>query len=255
MAGNRPIPTKPSSSAPLDFASSLAASFLSASPLAQEVLARDLAECSDDGDNATEALEDASESDTDSLGPTLYRRPSGIAYGTARPALGPRGFEEPVLTRVERKESRNAELSLLRDNHILPPKHPAPQRQTVFRQLYKKLFSTKVPRPVDDEEDPQIIVSPSETSPLLEGSSSGGQHLNEQWEAAVAAGQIKTTWQREAKTIAVYSRSLVVTFFLQYSINIASIFAVGHIGKEELGAISCKSTYSMQMRSLAPVLC
>ena len=147
-----------------------------------------------------------------------------------------------MLTRIEKKQSRNEERSLLRDNHILPPKHPAPKKQTVFGRLYKRLFSTKVPRPVDDEEVPQIVVEPSETSPLLEASGSGTQHLREQWEAAVAAGQIKTTWQRESKTIAVYSRSLVVTFMLQYSINIASIFAVGHIGKEELGAISCKNS-------------
>ncbi len=56
----------------------------------------------------------------------------------------------------------------------------------------------------------------------------------------MAAGQIRTTWQREAKTITEYSRVLIVTFLLQYSINVASIFAVGHIGKLELGAVSCK---------------
>jgi multidrug resistance protein, MATE family len=65
-------------------------------------------------------------------------------------------------------------------------------------------------------------------------------HLNEQWDAAVAEGKIHTTWQREAKTIAGYSRSMIITCLLQYSINVASIFAVGHIGNVELGAVSCK---------------
>jgi MATE family multidrug resistance protein len=72
----------------------------------------------------------------------------------------------------------------------------------------------------------------------LERPADGNEHLTEQWEAAVAEGKIKTTWQREAKTIAVYSRSLIVTFLLQYSISVASIFAVGRIGKLELGAVS-----------------
>ncbi|KAF3768046.1 MATE efflux family protein [Cryphonectria parasitica EP155] len=186
----------------------------------------------------------------------MYRRPSGVAYGTTRPVVGPRPFDEPVLTRGEWVQSRNEELSLLRDNHLLPPKHPIPEHESFFRRLYKRLFSTKVPLGSDDydngDDESQHHHAPlsrvaSEQTPLLLGN--GGENgleasplaveeLNEQWEAAVSAGQIKTTWQREAKTIAVYSRSLIVTFMLQYSINVASIFAVGHIGKIELGAIS-----------------
>ena len=77
-------------------------------------------------------------------------------------------------------------------------------------------------------------------------------HLNEQWEAAVSAGVIKTTWQREAKTITVYSRSLIVTFLLQYSISICSIFAVGKIGKLELGAVSL-ATMTGNITFWAPV--
>ncbi len=69
----------------------------------------------------------------------------------------------------------------------------------------------------------------------------------------MAAGQIKTTWQREAKTLAVYSRSLIVTFLLQYSINVASIFAVGRIGKLELGAVSrkCSAPTHLSLAMLA----
>lgn len=233
-----------------DFASSVAASFQAGSPIAQEALARDLAEdseCDYDYDE-TPFDDDASDMDFHDE-PIMYRRPSGVAYGTTRPAIGPRPLEDPILTHGERVQSRNEELSLLRDNHILPPKHPVPERETWGRKVYKKLFSTKVPmKPEDDENAPLSRVA-SETTSLLSRTGGHGQEaqvaggeLAEQWDAAVSAGQIKTTWQREAKTIAVYSRSLVVTFLLQYSINVASIFSVGHIGKIELGAISRKYT-------------
>lgn len=257
MAGSRPIPTKKADPPPPhahahDFASSLAASFHAGSPIAQEALRRDLAEDSEHEDDLP--FDDDDASDTESLGPAMYRRPSPIAFGSMRPALGPKAYDDPVLTHDEREQSRNAELSLLRDNHILPPKHPIPEKETLARRLYKKLFSTKVPIKTEDEDHDGLAAhDQSETTPLLAQIGSNGdipaaadELLNEQWDAAVAAGKIHTTWQREAKTIAVYSRSLVVTFLLQYSINVASIFAVGHIGKIELGAVSRKYQYSLQ---------
>lgn len=250
------------------------------------MLARDLAECSDEDEENpvdSEVVEEGEDEDEDldyALGPTLYRRPSGIAFGTTRPALaGPVGLDEPsVLTRAEITRSRDEERSLLRDNHILPPKHPhhVPKRGLAGRAagLYKRLFSTKVRLPAGDEEAPasaaaaaaaaataapRIVVVPDETAPLLAGErrrSSAAQHgresLNEQWDAAVAAGQIRTTWQREAKTVAVYSRSLVVTFLLQYSLNVTSIFAVGRLGTLELGAVSL-ATMTANITCYAPI--
>lgn len=280
-SGSQPIPAKNGSSAGHhDIQSAFASSFRSGSPLAQEMLARDLAECSDeDGDVPfdTEAIGEGEDDDEDLPGPTLYRRPSGIAFGTTRPAFGTGALDEPaLLTRTERTRSRDAERSLLRDNHILPPKHQHHQTQKKglagqVSGLYKRLFSTKVRLPAGDEESPspaqappRIVVVPDETSPLLSsrrrssagqpsaGGGAGGESLNEQWDAAVAAGQIKTTWQREAKTIAVYSRSLIVTFLLQYSLNVASIFAVGRLGTLELGAVSL-ATMTANITCYAPV--
>lgn len=43
---------------------------------------------------------------------------------------------------------------------------------------------------------------------------------------------------RELKILWQYSLPLAVTFLLQYSLTVASIFSVGHLGKEELGAVS-----------------
>jgi multidrug resistance protein, MATE family len=58
------------------------------------------------------------------------------------------------------------------------------------------------------------------------------------WQEAVASGKIQTSWQHEAKVLARSSRSLILTFMLQYSLPVASIFSVGQIGKIELGAVS-----------------
>lgn len=86
----------------------------------------------------------------------------------------------------------------------------------------------------------------SETSALLVNGGSETvrgrlERENRIWEEAVASGLIRTTWQREAKTLGQYSSPLVVTFVLQYSLTVASIFTVGHIGKIELGAASLAS--------------
>ncbi|KAM7217579.1 MatE domain containing protein [Rhypophila decipiens] len=259
-SSNLDIPGKKTPGA--DFGTSLVASFKSSSPLAQELLARDLAELeeyeeSDDDAYAdtrrrrsrgrASVVSDGSDHGDEHPGPTLYRRPSGIAFGTIRPALGPGGpVEGPILTKAERNQSRDAERSLLRDNHILPPKHHRDTQKppSLLSALYARLFSTKVPRRDSDAESPpQLMVSALETDPLLGGGArvEEEEHLDEQWEAAVAAGVIRTTWQREAKTIAIYSRSLIVTFLLQYSLSMASIFAVARLGTLELGSVTLAS--------------
>lgn len=47
-----------------------------------------------------------------------------------------------------------------------------------------------------------------------------------------------TTYIQEVKVIGKSSIPLIVTFFLQYSLTVVSIFSVGHIGKNELAAVS-----------------
>ena len=245
MASKLPIPANGATDEGQNLASSFVTSFRSSSPLAQELVARDLAQCLDREDDGDAVDEAPCDSESEGESPTLYRRPSGVAYGSARPTLGPNALHEPILTQEERSRSHDAERSLLRDNHILPPKHAAGGKKSYFSELYGRIFSPRSPPRASDEESPTGRGGGlTETSPLLgpdrPGATPGHEHLNEQWEAAVAEGRIRTTWQREAKTIAVYSRSLIVTFLLQYSINVASIFAVGQIGKLELGAVSRK---------------
>jgi multidrug resistance protein, MATE family len=87
----------------------------------------------------------------------------------------------------------------------------------------------------------------TETSALLADPSKpyGGlddpETISKAWEQAVTSGKIQTTWQREAKVISRYAGPLMVTFVLQYSLTVASVFTVGHIGVAELGAVSLAS--------------
>jgi MATE family multidrug resistance protein len=271
----RPIKAKKSSSSVAR--SPFSSSYLSASPIAQESLARDLAECDDqdgtgydgpddnngafhDSDSpcSDEEEDDDNDSGTSTLRPDAtqhsmansYRRPSFVAFGGARPAVTPQQTDPAWLTKKEKKRSRDEERSLLRDNHLAPPKHPESPNQGAVSQLYQRIFSTKRPKAIPDVEaparTPAFTAEPSETSALLgrgpdESARMHHERLNRQWEEAVAAGKIKTTWQREAKTLWRYSSPLVVTFILQYSLTVASIFTVGHLGKVELGAVSLAS--------------
>ncbi|KAI0594046.1 mate-domain-containing protein [Biscogniauxia sp. FL1348] len=236
MSSAKPIPPRETSGW------NLASSFASGSPIAQEILARDIAEDSEEEVVDADFLDETGSDNSSDGGPVLYKQPSGVAYDYRRPSMLPEVMNEPVLTREERKKSRDAERSLLRDNHLIPPKHAPEKRPGFWSVVYRRLFSTKVRKSPGDEEVPRITIEPSECSPLLANANLppalDGERLNAQWEAAVASGAIETTWRRETKTIAVYSRSLIVTFLLQYSINIASIFTVGRIGKIELGAVS-----------------
>lgn len=259
MSSSRPIPSKQHGSSSDRISASFASSFRAASPSAQEIVAQDVEACYTE-DDTLRGDDGSSSSSADAHGPTLYREPIGIAFGNRGPSMLPDPVDDlqqqPVLTRAERKQSRAAERSLLRDNHLLPPKHAPEPEPDFLTRTYKRLFSTKIPVSQEAEDGAIPRLEVSEVTPLLSSGGSDGtvheyEDLDEQWEAAVASGKIQTTWKREAQTIAKYSRSLVVTFVLQYSISIASVFAVGHIGKVELGAVSCK--WDALPRPLSPL--
>lgn len=236
-------------------------SFSDASPIAQASIARDLEE-----DTDSEAAESESDSESSTLRPSTsapgnasaysyigsYRRPSFSGAGN-RATLLPRPFQEhDKLSKRERSQALEEERSLLRDNNIIPPKHPSseePRRKSIFSSyIHIPGGDRKVSR--DEDATPALDGGAglvSEVSPLLgdTGLPYGGQgdreNVEAKWEEAVAAGMIHTTWQRETKVIAGYSAPLMVTFVLQYSLTVASIFTVGHIGTVELGAVSLAS--------------
>lgn len=246
-------------------------SYLSRSPLAEEIIARDLAECvDDDGDSDHDRNWDSdsllgAEDHLDlsaALGAPLISRPTGIAYGTLRPTIAADVPGTPALAPRDVVASRRAERSLLRDNHIIPPKHPRRFEESRWRQLYRRLFSTKVP--VGDEEEDnfgpllsRVSTKALESTPLLTEDGQGyvspsPSEQQFQWDAAVAGNLIKTTWQREAQTLGQYSRSLIVTFLLHYSVTVTSVFTVGRIGRLELGAVSL-ATMTANITCYAPV--
>lgn len=193
-----------------------------------------------------------------------YRRPSVLIAGGSRPTIAPTQAEVHHLNKDQKAHIRQDEERLLRDNHLAPPKHNIPESERPFiKRIYRKFFSTKVPLATSNgngrnevQEAVEYRASQghyeaSERSPLLSGTTpsesagesvrEGNERRNRLWEAAVREGKIKTTWQREAKTLAQYSAPLIVTFMLQYSLTVASIFTVGHLGKIQLGAVSLAS--------------
>lgn len=48
----------------------------------------------------------------------------------------------------------------------------------------------------------------------------------------------ESSWRHESTTLARTSWPLILAFLLQYSLPVASVFTVGHLGKIELGAVS-----------------
>ena len=230
------------------------------SPIAQASIARDL-----EDDTDSEATESDSDSEDSALLPSTsapggnaysyvgsYRRPSFSGAGSRATVL-PRAFQDhDKLSKRERTQALEEERSLLRDNNIIPPKHPQAEdqrRRSIFSNyLHIPGGDRKVSQ--DEETVPALdggLGIASEASPLLGDPSLpyGGQadreNIEAKWEEAVAAGMIHTTWQRETKVIASYAAPLMVTFLLQYSLTVASIFTVGHIGTVELGAVSLAS--------------
>lgn len=219
-------------------APALSTSF-SRSPIVDEAIARDIAACSDD-----DVVADDSASETDGVPePTLYRRPSGVAYGAARPIVNDLSGDAGVLSARERARSRGEERALLRDNHILP--EPPQPRASFFSRVYRRVFGG---------EDGGKPVEEREREPLLAGGAAYDDvEVNQQWNEAVAAGRVRTSWGREVKTIGGYAAPLLLALLLQYSVNVVSIFAVGKIGKMELGAVSRTSPSTLSYTLMGSV--
>ncbi|GMF80564.1 unnamed protein product [Aspergillus oryzae var. brunneus] len=206
--------------------------FLSSSPLAEAAIARDLENYADDEGSMITTDDEASETSTirainsqpgtnpHSLSGS-YRRPSfftTVSHATVVPYTA----ERERLTRRERERAIEDERDLLSDNNVMDAR------------ARRRVTPTSAPS--------------GETTALL-GSHVGGREYNatddeeidRKWEEAVAAGLIHTTWRREAQVIGKNAAPLMVTFLLQYSLTVASIFTLGHLGKKELGAVSLAS--------------
>lgn len=240
---------------------SFSQSFTSSSPIAASSIARDLANYEETHtDEASDASTPRPPGSYTSNNPRSlagsYRRPgyfTSVSHATVVPWAG----EQQALTQSEREQVIEEERHLLSDNHVIPPEHAHGKSHGLQRKM-SGLLSAAIGQGISSRRpsgssrrsrsrDPEIDAA-SETTALLgerpvdaDGSELDLEEIDRKWVEAVAAGLIHTTWQREAKVIMKYSLPLMVTFLLQYSLTVASIFTIGHLGKEELGAVSLAS--------------
>lgn len=70
------------------------------------------------------------------------------------------------------------------------------------------------------------------------GSDSRDYGSTEEAVIPMVGNDASTTYSKEFKVIGKSSIPMIITFFLQYSLTVVSIFSVGHIGKTELAAVS-----------------
>lgn len=230
------------------------ASIVDTGPLAQEAIAEDSAIVDSEGEHNA-AIESSSNAQRPNHGlGSTYRRPSYLAVGQLRafniPAL--QQASQQQLCEQEEETARQEERSLLRDNALIPPKRrrkdstasSSSRSQGLLASLRKTVSRDEPKRkPTSTNTDEG---APSETTTLLPSDRishptsprDGTADLESKWEDAVIAGKIQTTWQRETKVLMRYSGPLLLTFLLQYSLTVTSVFTVGHIGKVELGAVS-----------------
>ncbi|XWX01406.1 hypothetical protein V2A60_009434 [Cordyceps javanica] len=101
------------------------------------------------------------------------------------------------------------------------------------------------------------LATPTESSALLGNSperydpESGEQKTGRDWDDLPAQGD--ASWAREAKMLLRSSPPIMITFFLQFSINATSVFAVGRLGKQQLGAVAL-ANMTAAMTCLAPFI-
>ncbi|KAI2887191.1 hypothetical protein CBS76997_1016 [Aspergillus niger] len=210
--------------------------YRSSSPLARTAIARDIEDYADDEGSMLTTDDEASETSTiRAINSQPGTNPHSLAGSYQRPGffttvshatVVPHRPDNEGLTRRERERAIEDERNLLTDNRCI---EPGVQKGRRMRR--------------------ESGVEATETAALLGGQRRGSQYetvedqeeIDRKWEEAVTAGLIQTTWKREAQVIGKNAAPLVVTFLLQYSLTVASIFTLGHLGKKELGAVSLAS--------------
>ncbi|POR38261.1 Putative transporter, partial [Tolypocladium paradoxum] len=146
-------------------------------------------------------------------------------------------IDKTVPSHYEWKKNRVAEQSLFADDYVLSPSN--------YHEQGNQTMETRL-RQSDSSDESVTSCQQTDTSSFLNDDSngadsesrSGDELLEEQRREVVDSSCLRPTWQQEAKIITATSAPLIVTFFLQYSITVVSILAVGRLGKIELGAVS-----------------
>lgn len=241
---------------------------LSSSPqIAEEAIARDYEEDDSPSDDETESDTDGASTVRQFSMINSYQRPSymnpgarGTVFSSSVPSQNyvsdhQTWKKHSYLSKKERDEVLEQERSLLRDNDLLPPKHPrADSESGGYGAMARKLSLPGLRKTKSATADSrQELDGPNERNPLLGDPNlpyaglDSPRTIAQRFDEAVASGRLKTTWQRETKVLLKSSAPLILTFLLQYSLPVASIFTVGHIGKIELGAVSLASSKSSEI--------
>lgn len=174
------------------------------------------------------------------IGSALSNLEDGLDDEELEPDLESNNFEEDVDgdSCPSSKRRRNSflvseEANLLKANGIpIKHSHPTSDSRTLHTSTSREINSidTSIQRSnydsicqdndedeYDEEEEEDIIAS---------------------WDEAVKAGKIKTTTSFELKSISKSAIPLVLTFLMQNSLSVCSIFVVGHISSEALAGIT-----------------
>ncbi|KAL4891539.1 putative membrane protein, putative efflux pump [Aspergillus ambiguus] len=208
--------------------------FRSSSPLAEAAIARDIENYADDEGSILTADDEASETSTvRAINSRPGTNPHSLAGSYQRPSffttvshatVVPHHLDHEGLTQRERDQAIEEERHLLSDNHVMESTGaPKRWRRPEEGSAMETTSLLRHPRRASESEIPDA------------------EEIDRKWEEAVLAGLIHTTWKREAQVIGKNAAPLVITFLLQYSLTVASIFTVGHLGKKELGGVSLAS--------------
>ncbi|KAK1834982.1 putative transporter [Podospora conica] len=227
----------------------LSTSFLETSPLVREILSNDINECSSSDEEEGHASDGEAENELGPEDAVLSFHPQGVAFGYGYSAVPLPGVDRPVPNPREIEESFREEVNLLRDNDILPPKDSHSRHASIVDRVYQRFSIAEQGGQTDGA---------TETDPLLDTPSNDGAStppaakVHELWDKAVASQKLKTTWQREVKTLVRYSAPLIATFLLHYSVTIGSVLTVGRLGMLELGAVNL-ATMTASITCYVPV--
>ena len=175
-----------------------------------------------------------------------YTRP--VFVSGSRPRIFS-GYDGPLpanyLTREERAKLDREEQNLLENNDIITnPNH-------VLDAVMEGQEADERGRKYSGGSD---RASPTENTGLLSRDPAQGHYdaipqtpeisqdeRRRKWEDAVQSHKLTTSWKYETKLLLLSAAPLIATFSLQYSMQFASIFTLGHLGRISLASSSLAS--------------
>lgn len=162
---------------------------------------------------------------------------------TATEDVLPQGY----LTREERNAFEVQEQVLMENNDLLP--NPSQALDTVMEiEEPPEDFYGVIDAPSENLADETTSLLSRQISHVPYSGDAAGlpreiprAERRKVWEEAVHAQKLETKWKFELRLLSASCPPLVATFTLQYSMQFASIFSLGHLGRAELAAASLAS--------------